>query len=64
LIRTVGESEAMWTAERAFNVEQYAGDKLMWYTLIHLAFVVSALFLAFIDRVAALTKAVGKDARK
>ncbi|OJX18582.1 MAG: hypothetical protein BGO82_15500 [Devosia sp. 67-54] len=46
------------------NVEQYAGDKLMWYTLIHLAFVVSALFLAFIDRVAALTKAVGKDARK
>ena len=54
----------MWTAERAFNVEQYAGDKLMWYTLIHLAFVVSALFLAFIDRVAALTKAVGKDARK
>ena len=38
------------------NVEQYSGDKLMWYTLIHLAFVVSALFLAFIDRVAALTK--------
>lgn len=42
------------------NVEQYAGEKLMWYTLIHLAFVVSALFLAFIDRVAALTKVVGK----
>lgn len=42
------------------NVEQYAGDKLMWYTLIHLAFVVSALFLAFIDRVAALTKSIGK----
>ena len=32
----------------------------MWYTLIHLAFVVSALFLAFIDRVAALTKVIGK----
>ena len=41
-------------------VEQYSNDKLMWYTLIHLAFVVSALFLAFIDRVAALTKVVGK----
>lgn len=37
-------------------VEKYGNDKLMWYTLIHLAFVVSALFLAFIDRVAALTK--------
>ena len=23
----------------------------MWYTIIHIAFVVSALFLAFIDRV-------------
>ena len=43
------------------NVEQYAGEKLMWYTLIHLTFVFSALFLAFIDRVAALTKIVGKD---
>lgn len=42
------------------NVEQYTGEKLMWYTLIHLAFVVSALFLAFIDRVAALTKVIGK----
>ena len=42
------------------NVEQYTGEKLMWYVLIHLAFVVSALFLAFIDRVAALTKIVGK----
>jgi uncharacterized protein (TIGR00645 family) len=37
-------------------VENYGNDKLMWYTLIHLAFVASALFLAFIDRVAALTK--------
>ena len=42
------------------NVEQYASDKLMWFTLIHLAFVASALFLAFIDRVAALTKVIGK----
>jgi uncharacterized protein (TIGR00645 family) len=41
-------------------VEQYSSDKLMWYTLIHLAFVLSALFLAYIDRVAALTKSFGK----
>eukprot|EP01035_Chromulina_nebulosa_P012023 gene12023-16038_t len=32
------------------NVEQYSSDKLMWFTFIHLTFVVSALFLAFIDR--------------
>jgi uncharacterized protein (TIGR00645 family) len=42
------------------NVEKYSGDHLMWYTLIHIAFVVSALFLAFIDRVSALTKSLGK----
>ena len=42
-------------------VEQYTSDKLMWYTLIHLAFVLSALFLAYIDRVAAFTKSLGKD---
>ena len=41
-------------------VEKYTSDKLMWYTLIHLAFVLSALFLAYIDRVAALTKSFGK----
>lgn len=45
-------------------VEQYSSDKLMWYTLIHLAFVLSALFLAYIDRVAALTKSLGKDDQK
>ena len=48
------------------NTEQYTGEKLMWFTLIHLAFVVSALFLAFIDRISALTKAIakGKSAQK
>jgi uncharacterized protein (TIGR00645 family) len=45
-------------------VEKYTSDKLMWYTLIHLAFVVSALFLAYIDRVAAFTKSLGKDDHK
>ena len=42
------------------NVDKYSGEKLMWYTIIHIAFVVSALFLAFIDRVTALTKALNK----
>lgn len=42
------------------NVEKYGSDKLMWYTLIHIAFVISALFLAYIDRVAALTKSIAK----
>ena len=43
------------------NVDKYSGDQLMWYTLIHIAFVVSALFLAFIDRVSAMTKALNKS---
>jgi uncharacterized protein (TIGR00645 family) len=43
------------------NVEQYTGEKLMWYTIIHIAFVVSALFLAFIDSVSAMTKQINKN---
>lgn len=42
------------------DTERYTGDTLMWYTIIHLAFVVSALFLAYIDRVSALTKQIAK----
>ena len=42
------------------NTERYSGETLMWYTIIHLAFVISALFLAYIDRVSALTKQIGK----
>jgi uncharacterized protein (TIGR00645 family) len=45
------------------NVNQHTSEHLMWYTLIHLAFVVSALFLAFIDRVSALTKGLGKGGK-
>jgi uncharacterized protein (TIGR00645 family) len=45
------------------NVGTQTGEHLMWYTLIHLAFVVSALFLAYIDRVSAQTKTIGKAAR-
>jgi len=35
------------------NVTEYSNDKLFWYTLIHVAFVVSALFLAVIDKISA-----------
>jgi uncharacterized protein (TIGR00645 family) len=45
------------------NVGTQTTDHLMWYTLIHLAFVISALFLAYIDRVSALTKNIGKSAK-
>jgi uncharacterized protein (TIGR00645 family) len=42
------------------NVGSQTESQLMWYTLIHLAFVVSALFLAWIDRISAMTKNTGK----
>jgi uncharacterized protein (TIGR00645 family) len=32
------------------NAQQYTDGQLMWLTIIHLAFVVSALILAYIDR--------------
>jgi uncharacterized protein (TIGR00645 family) len=35
------------------NASQYDNQKIMWTTLIHLAFVVSAFFLAVVDRIAA-----------
>jgi uncharacterized protein (TIGR00645 family) len=34
------------------NAGQHTNDKLMWLVIIHLTFVVSALLLAYIDRVA------------
>jgi uncharacterized protein (TIGR00645 family) len=33
------------------NANQYTGDQMMWFTIIHMAFVVSALLLAYIDKV-------------
>ncbi|AKR56472.1 hypothetical protein XM25_11835 [Devosia sp. H5989] len=41
------------------NLPQYSTEQLLWYTIIHLAFVVSALFLAIIDRISA--KKGGKE---
>ena len=35
------------------NAEQYDNQKIMWSTLIHLAFVLSAFALAVVDRIAA-----------
>ncbi|MBK1695157.1 hypothetical protein CKO09_10455 [Chromatium weissei] len=34
------------------NVPQVPNDKLMWYVIIHLTFVVSALLMGFLDRIA------------
>lgn len=47
------------------NNQQYTTDQLMWLTIIHLTFVLSALMLAYIDRITGLTKgdkkAAGED---
>jgi uncharacterized protein (TIGR00645 family) len=43
------------------NVQQFTFDQLMWLTIMHLAFVVSAFILAYIDRMSALRK---KDSEK
>ena len=39
------------------NVPQYTDSQIMWFTLLHLTFIVSALFLAVIDR---MSKKPGK----
>ena len=41
------------------NVPQYTSQNIMWYTIIHLVFVFSALFLALIDRIS--KKPAGKE---
>ncbi len=32
------------------GIQEIANDKLVWYVIIHLTFVLSALVMAFIDR--------------
>ena len=44
------------------NANQYTDSKLMWYTIIHLAFVVSAVMLGFLERLMAKGKAEPKAA--
>jgi len=38
------------------NAAQYSSIQIMWLTIMHMAFVVSAIFLAFIDKVMSETK--------
>jgi uncharacterized protein (TIGR00645 family) len=42
------------------NVGTYDYTQIMWLTIVHMAFVISALLLAYIDRVMSSTKK-GKD---
>ena len=46
------------------NNAGYSSMQLMWLTLMHLAFVVSALILAFIDRITGLTKGAKHDSHQ
>ena len=46
------------------NANQYSDSKLMWYTIIHLAFVVSAVMLGFLDRLMSKGKGDAKAAPK
>ena len=32
------------------NIETTANDKIMWYTLVHLTFVISAFFMGYLDK--------------
>ncbi|MEQ1520344.1 MAG: TIGR00645 family protein [Aestuariivirga sp.] len=38
------------------NIARYTDNQVMWLTIMHMAFVFSALFLAYIDRVMSMTK--------
>jgi uncharacterized protein (TIGR00645 family) len=38
------------------NADKYTDSKIMWLTIVHMAFVLSALLLAYIDRVMTTTK--------
>ncbi|MEW6632591.1 TIGR00645 family protein [Mesorhizobium sp.] len=44
------------------NSVSYTTDQLMWLTIIHLAFVISALMLAYIDRLMGLGKSKKEEA--
>jgi uncharacterized membrane protein YqhA len=43
------------------NLTQFSTEQLTWFTLIHLAFVFSALFLAYIDKLMVKEKAGKKS---
>ncbi|NKN39723.1 TIGR00645 family protein [Agrobacterium sp. a22-2] len=43
------------------NASQYTDSQLMWYTIIHLAFVVSAVMLGFLERLMAKSKSTDRN---
>jgi uncharacterized protein (TIGR00645 family) len=43
------------------NAGTYDSEKIMWLTIVHMAFVFSALLLAYIDRVMNMTKSTKPD---
>jgi uncharacterized protein (TIGR00645 family) len=43
------------------NAQHYPNDKIMWYALLHMTFVVSALLLGILDRVTAGAKETGAE---
>ena len=43
------------------NVDEYSDGKLMWLTIMHLAFVVSAVLLAYVDKIMSSTKKPAGD---
>jgi len=50
--------------QKFVNIEHTPNDKLMWYVIIHLTFVLSALLMGVLDRIAFAAHRVdeGKDA--
>ena len=45
------------------NATKYTNDQLMWFTIMHMAFVFSALFLGLIDRIMTQTKKHKEEAK-
>jgi uncharacterized protein (TIGR00645 family) len=40
------------------NAQQYDNSKIMWLTLMHLAFIASAVFLGLLDRITSTPKKI------
>jgi uncharacterized protein (TIGR00645 family) len=45
------------------NAETYSNDKILWFTVLHLTFVVSALLIATLDRIASPGTVLGPNVR-
>ena len=53
---TIGAISSIHLLQIFLNIASYTDNQVMWLTIMHMAFVISALFLAYIDRVMSLTK--------